>query len=133
MPSLTRELAELAAGMTLEAIPEEARRIAKIGFADCSAVMIAGAKEPAVGIVARVLGGAATNGGTESASLLPTGGKREAQDAALVNGVAAHVLDYDDVALDGHPSAALVPAVLAQAEAIANSMLNFASRPVRGR
>src|SRR5690606_34228890 len=37
--------------------------------------------------------------------------------AALVNGMAAHILDYDDVALDGHPSAVLVPAILAQAEA----------------
>lgn len=39
--------------------------------------------------------------------------------AALVNGTAAHALDYDDV-LDpamSHPSAALVPAVLALAEA----------------
>src|SRR5688572_33237771 len=36
-----------------------------------------------------------------------------ASEAALVNGVAAHALDYDDVALRGHPSAALVPAILA--------------------
>ena len=38
--------------------------------------------------------------------------------AALVNGTAAHALDYDDV-LDpsmSHPSAALVPAILALAE-----------------
>ena len=137
MPSLTQELAELAAGMTLEAIPEEARRIVKTGFADCSAVMIAGAKEPAVGIVARELGGAPiggnrANGGAESASLLPTGGKREAQNAALVNGVAAHVLDYDDVALDGHPSAALVPAVLAQAEASGSTGAEMVAAYVAG-
>ena len=117
MTSLTQELAQLAAGMTLGAIPEEARRIAKTGFADCAAVMIAGAGEPAVGIVARALGGPPANGGAESASLLPRGGKRAVESAVLVNGVAAHVLDYDDVALDGHPSAVLVPAVLAQAEA----------------
>ena len=39
------------------------------------------------------------------------------ESAVLVNGVAAHVLDYDDVSLDGHPSAVLVPAILAQGEA----------------
>jgi 2-methylcitrate dehydratase PrpD len=117
MTELTQQLAEFAAGMTLQAIPEEGRRIAKTGFADTAAVMIAGAGEPAVGIVARELAGPATNGGGETASLLPRGGMRAAEAAVLVNGVAAHVLDYDDVALDGHPSAVLVPAILAQAEA----------------
>ena len=34
------------------------------------------------------------------------------------NGVACHVLDYDDVALFGHPSVVLVPAILAEGEAI---------------
>ena len=35
--------------------------------------------------------------------------------------MAAHVLDYDDVTLDGHPSAVLVPAILAQGEALGSS------------
>jgi 2-methylcitrate dehydratase PrpD len=52
------------------------------------------------------------------ASLIPSGEKRNVEDAALVNGAAAHVLDYDDVTLDGHPSAVLVPALFAQAEAV---------------
>jgi 2-methylcitrate dehydratase PrpD len=37
-------------------------------------------------------------------------------DAALINGTATHALDYDDVALRGHPSTVLVPAVLAEGE-----------------
>jgi 2-methylcitrate dehydratase PrpD len=45
---------------------------------------------------------------------IPSGRNLSAPDAALVNGVAAHVLDYDDVALAGHPSAVLVPAILAE-------------------
>lgn len=39
-----------------------------------------------------------------------------APEAALLNGVAAHALDFDDVALRGHPSAVLVPAILAAAQ-----------------
>ena len=39
----------------------------------------------------------------------------------MINGIAAHVLDYDDVGLDGHPSAVLVPAILAQGEASGSS------------
>ena len=38
------------------------------------------------------------------------------QQAAMVNGVAAHVLDYDDVALSAHPSTVLMPAILAESE-----------------
>jgi len=43
-----------------------------------------------------------------------------AADAALVNGVAAHALDYDDMCFVSlaHPSCALVPAALAAAELI---------------
>lgn len=41
------------------------------------------------------------------------------RDAALVNGTAAHALDYDDISwtLYGHPSVAILPALLAVAEA----------------
>jgi 2-methylcitrate dehydratase PrpD len=42
-------------------------------------------------------------------------------DAALINATAAHALDYDDVALGGHPSAVLVPAVLATGESLGTS------------
>ena len=41
-----------------------------------------------------------------------------APEAAWINGAAAHALDYDDVALRGHPSAVLVPAILAEAESL---------------
>jgi len=75
--------------------------------------MVAGAREPVVSLVDRTLAGAPVGNG---ASLIPGGERRRVADAALVNGVAAHVLDYDDVALHGHPSAVLVPAILAQAE-----------------
>jgi 2-methylcitrate dehydratase PrpD len=50
----------------------------------------------------------------DAAPEVPSGRNLSASDAALVNGVAAHVLDYDDVALAGHPSAVLVPAILAE-------------------
>ena len=57
------------------------------------------------------------------ASLLLGDERAGASDAALVNGVAAHALDYDDVALAGHPSTVLVPAVIAEGEAIGASGL----------
>ncbi|MGZ5092158.1 MAG: MmgE/PrpD family protein, partial [Burkholderiales bacterium] len=42
-------------------------------------------------------------------------------EAALINATAAHALDYDDVAQRGHPSAVLVPAILAEAQALGAS------------
>src|SRR5262249_21182864 len=96
----------------------EARAVAKTGFTDCFGVMVAGAREPVVALVDRELAGA---DGAHLASLVPSRARRHVEDAALVNGVAAHVLDYDDVTLDGHPSAVLVPAILAQGEALGSS------------
>ena len=47
--------------------------------------------------------------------------KSPAPEAAWINGTAAHALDYDDVGLRGHPSTVLVPAILAEAEALGSS------------
>ena len=118
MASLTAELAGFVSGLALADVPMAAQAVARTGFADCFGVMIAGAREPVVSLVDREMAGA---DGADQASLIPSLARRNVADAALVNGVAAHVLDYDDVTLDGHPSAVLVPAILAQAEALQSS------------
>jgi 2-methylcitrate dehydratase PrpD len=118
MASLTAELGRFVSALALNDVPPEAQAVAKIGFTDCFGVMIAGAREPVVPLVDREMAGA---DGSALASLIPSLERRNVEDAALVNGVAAHVLDYDDVTLDGHPSAVLVPAILAQGEALGSS------------
>lgn len=118
MNSLTADLGRFVAELTLHAVPEKGLEIAKTGFADCFGVMVAGASEPATSLVDREMSGA---DGKALAALIPSGQRRNVEDAALVNSVAAHVLDYDDVALGGHPSAILVPAILAQGEASGSS------------
>jgi 2-methylcitrate dehydratase PrpD len=82
---------------------------------DTIAVMLAGQAEPGVRAVRR----AAASWGTGPCFAVGAGDGLPAPSAALVNGTAAHALDYDDV-LDpsmSHPSAALVPALVALAEA----------------
>jgi 2-methylcitrate dehydratase PrpD len=78
--------------------------------------MIAGSNEDAVRILTDTLsppaGDATLTFGSSSAPALT---------AALINGTAAHALDYDDVAQRGHPSAVLVPAILAEAQALGAS------------
>ncbi|WP_270937228.1 MmgE/PrpD family protein, partial [Falsiroseomonas oryzae] len=82
---------------------------------DTLAVMLAGQNEPGVRAVRRAASGWAAGGCFVAGSHegLP------APAAALVNGTAAHAIDYDDVLEPSmsHPSAALVPALLALAEA----------------
>lgn len=117
MPALTAGLGHFVSNLTLKQVPGEALEVARTGIADCVGVMIAGARDPIISLIDRELGG---NGGSAQASIIPSRARRSVEHAALVNGAAAHVLDYDDVTLDGHPSAVLVPAIFAQGEA-ANS------------
>jgi 2-methylcitrate dehydratase PrpD len=114
MTAFTRELGRFVADLTFSQIPAAAGDIVRTGIADCFGVLVAGARDPEVALIDRALGGAS---GTVLASLIPSGAQRAAESAALINGVAAHVLDYDDVGLHGHPSAVLVPAILAAGEA----------------
>jgi len=118
MEGLTRQVGAFAATVRHEQIPETCIEGARIGIADCVGVMLAGAREPAPAIVAAQLG---EHRGIDSAPQIPSGRLLSVGDAALANGVAAHVLDYDDVALAGHPSAALVPAILSEGWALGRS------------
>src|SRR5580700_1612844 len=113
MSSLTQDLGRFVAELSLPQIPAEGCAIARTGIADCFGVLIAGSRDPEIALVDRELG---HDSDAALASLIPSGARRNPESAALVNGVAAHVLDYDDVSLDGHPSAVLVPAILAQGE-----------------
>jgi 2-methylcitrate dehydratase PrpD len=129
MTGLTRDLGRFIADLDSRRIPAEAGAIARAGIADCFGVMVAGARDPEIALVDRELGVAA---GTALGSLVPSGARRSVESAALINGVAAHVLDYDDVALDGHPSAVLVPAILAQGEANGSSGAEMLTAYVAG-
>ena len=112
--SLTQELGRFVADVSFERLPAEAIEVARIGFIDCIATMIAGAGDPAPQLLRRTLQPA---GG--DASLYFSGDKGPAPEAAWINGTAGHALDYDDVAsLRGHPSTVLVPAILAEGEAL---------------
>ena len=107
---LTRELARFAAGVRYENLPERAVLAARLGFTDCVGVMIAGAAEESPRRLSAFVSPVGTG---PSAPEIPSGRAVSPGDAALVNGTAAHVLDYDDVAINGHTSAVIVPALLA--------------------
>ena len=115
---LTREIGEFVAGMRFERVPPSAIDTVCRGFTDCVGVMLAGLSEPVASVVAKSVGlpdpfvrladfGTAT---------VP------APDLALIYGTAAHALDYDDTGLNGHPSAVLVPAILAEAQEVGSDV-----------
>ncbi len=62
-------------------------------------------------------------GGTPTSTVLGSSLKLPAVSAALINGTLAHILDFDDTHLPSvlHPSASVVPAVLAVAEEVGST------------
>lgn len=129
MLELTKKAAEFASGITISMLPEKCVEAARIGIADCVGVMIAGAGEEAVRIVASMVPAITTK---DAVPEIASERRLSAPDAALVNGVAAHVLDYDDVALAGHPSAVLAPAILAEGWALGSSGADVIAAYVAG-
>ena len=114
--ALTRELGEFVAELRYEQIPAAAISVIQTGFTDCAGVMIAGAGEPVVQLLA-----AALKPPPGEATLVFGKTTAAAPEAAWINAAAAHALDFDDVALRGHPSAVLVPAILAEAQVLGAS------------
>jgi 2-methylcitrate dehydratase PrpD len=83
---------------------------------DWVGVALVGSAEP----LSRILRDQALEeGGHQQATLLGTDIKLSIRQAALVNGAAGHAIDYDDANFDaqGHVTAAVLPAVLAVAQA----------------
>jgi 2-methylcitrate dehydratase PrpD len=113
---LTRDLGGFVAALSFDQLPPEAIDVARTGFIDTIATMIAGSRDEAPQFLRQAL--APPPG---KATLYFAGETAPAPEAAWINGTAAHALDYDDVAVRGHPSTVLVPAILAEAEELGAS------------
>jgi 2-methylcitrate dehydratase PrpD len=108
---LTKAIGEFTAAIELPAIPAAAIPTVAAGFTDCVGVLLAGLNEPAVRTIAA---GIEKQSDGEAAAFLDFAARTP--ELALLYGAAAHVLDFDDTGLSGHPSAVLVPAILAEAQ-----------------
>lgn len=125
--SLTRALGAFATGLRPADIPSEALAVVRTGFADSIGTMIAGSVEEAPNLLHKTLAPPPGDAG-----LYLAGPRVPAPEAAWINGTAAHALDFDDVALRGHPSTVLVPAILAEAETLGSSGAAMAAAYVAG-
>ena len=90
------------------------RAIVRTAFIDTAACILAGRDEEPTRVIAGWARGRA--GLPATSSTLFGASVLDSASAALVNGVAGHALDFDDVGLAGHPSVVLVPALLAEHE-----------------
>jgi 2-methylcitrate dehydratase PrpD len=129
MAGLTAQIAEYVAGPAPELSPDVLRTV-RTGFVDTVGVMVAGAAEPVTAVVRNFVQAGGSQ--VQQASILLGVERASSRNAALVNATAAHALDYDDVGLMGHPSAVLVPALLAEGERLRASGLALMQAYVKG-
>ena len=110
----TDAVGAVAAFAAETAISDRARQRAPTAFVDTCGVMLAGSGEAA----ARIAQSLASEEGAGECRVAGTSITTGAALAAFANGVAAHALDYDDMCFVSlaHPSAPLVPALLAAGE-----------------
>jgi len=107
---ITRLAGEFVAANRTAALPPEVVDVARLGITDAVGALLAALGEPVVEVVSRV---AAAQGGPDEAPMLLGRGRTSMELAALVDATAAHALDVDDYAFANHPSAVLVPVLLA--------------------
>ena len=102
-------------------LPDELIQLAKLAIIDTLGVSLAGWKEPAVEIVKRVYSTEVND--PNGALLWGTPFKTTAENAAIINGTASHVLDFDDAAPSVilHPSAPILAGITPLAEKLGSS------------
>lgn len=115
-PTLAEQIAEFAAETSFADLPQAVVESVKMRVLDTLGIMLAAAPLETSRSARRW---AADHGGTAGATAVGVGERLPANMAAFVNGVLAHSLDYDDTHLPSvlHPSASVIPAALAAAEA----------------
>lgn len=116
---LTRRLAAWVAGLEYDALSEGSRIWTTHALLDWCGVTLAAARAPLVDMLADEL----LEGSRGDVTLIGRGQRADKHAAALINGAASHVFDYDDVAeaMHGHPTAPVAPAILALGEEIGAS------------
>ena len=126
--TIATELARRVCGLRYDSLPAAAVECAKRGILDTVGVTLVGSVEPCVRIALRLCSGTGPALVFGSAQRLPVA------DAALVNGIASHALDFDDCSntLGGHPSAPVLPGLFALADAVPANGRDFIAAYVAG-
>ena len=129
--SETAKLSAFALDLELVDVPASALETARAAILDALACAVAARDER---VAKGLRSWAAEQGGRPQATLWGSRERAPVGTAALINGTAAHALDYDDVswALQGHPTVPLLPAAFALAEAAGASGADLLGAYVAG-
>ena len=125
---LTLQLGEFIADSHLSGFTDQVRNLSKLGFIDSIATTIAGSSDESVQIARKLYEPLPVG----LAAILFTTEKSTADHAAFLNGIAGHALDFDDVALRGHPSVVLVSAILPLAQELGSSGIEMMDAYIAG-
>ena len=131
MAGASARIAAFGAGFASASLTDAQRHQAYRALLDTIACAIAGRADDAPRLAADYMRGFASTG---NATVWATGEPMHPECAAFVNGVAAHVLDYDDVMtpMRGHISVAMVPALCALAQSTGADGLRFSAAYLAG-
>lgn len=115
MATVLERFGSFAADRRTGALDDEVLRHARRAVIDWFAAALPGGVLPPATLAVRAL---ADQIGHGKATLIPSGTPAGGQAAALINGTAAHTVEFDDIYRDGlyHPGAPTIAAALAAAE-----------------
>ncbi len=129
--TFAQELARCVNSVSYAKLPPEAVYWAKALLLDTVGVALAGVNEEASRIIRELTLRTAAEG---PAVIFGSDRRVNILDSALINGVATHVLDFDDCSntMGGHPSASILPALFALAQENPVSGSDFLAAYVTG-
>lgn len=114
-PTVADLLAQYTCNLQFSEIPGDVATLAKLAMRDGIGCAISAANEP---LIQMLFDEAAEAGGAPQCSVIGRNELLPHCSAALVNGTAVQAFDFDDVSMvfSGHPTAVLLPVVLALGE-----------------
>jgi 2-methylcitrate dehydratase PrpD len=110
---LSDTIADFVVGFDLKSLPPIGVERARLAFIDTLAVMLAGSREQGTQIACDMV---RHEEAAPKVSVVGQSFRTSPQLAALANGVAAHIMDYDLSSLLGQPTSPIIPALLPLAE-----------------
>ncbi|MBZ9894446.1 MULTISPECIES: MmgE/PrpD family protein [unclassified Mesorhizobium] len=115
MMDVTAILARYVVSASADSVPTNVRREAVRSFLNWTGCAVGGSQHPSVDIA---LGAVSPFAGKDQAAILGRRERLDALNAALINGIASHVFDFDDTHLRTiiHPAGPVASAILSLAQ-----------------
>jgi hypothetical protein len=128
--SLTETVARWILDTSYPEIPEKTKRATAVASFDAMGCMLAGSAQPSGKLMSGYID---ELGGSPHATVVGTGQRTSAANAALANGTFGHALDYDDRGMLSHAASLLLAALMAVGEKVNASGKQILEATIIGR